>query len=157
MNVKAIMVAVAILCLIGAGYVVSPGLKEQKPKFQEDIDAIYELIAANNNTQHVILDNQGRLMHYIAGHDFEHFVNGCPECGLLEQLSIRKQELYDEITELTEFVMKHPDDASAADKTKLLNELQIESSFVTRYIASSQDRAKQLGKIMMKRLSEKKE
>ena len=124
-------------------------LYDKIAKTHEEIDAIYELISAGNSTKFAIMDTERRIFHYIAGHDIrKHFENGCPECGLIEQLSVRKKELYDEITALNDYVVEHPDDPNNAEKNKKINELTIEENYVTRYIMGSQDRAKELGKLM---------
>ena len=124
-------------------------------KKNEEIDAIYGLIESGNNTKFTIMDTQFRIYHYIGGHDIrDHFVQGCPECGLIEQLSIRKKEINDEIVQLSEYVANHLDDPHNAEKNQKINELTIESTHVVKYIMGSQDRAKELGKIMYKRIKD---
>lgn len=123
-------------------------------KIQEEINAIYGLIEGGNSTKFTIMDTEMRIFHYISGHDFRHPIDHCPECGLLEQLSIRKKEVNDEIVALSEYVVNHPDDPYNVEKNKKINELTIEANYVTRYILGSSDRAKELGKLMYKRIAE---
>ena len=58
-------------------------------RIKEEIDGIYNLIAAGNDTKQQILGTQFRLYHYIAGHDKP--IQGCDECGLIKELEYRKE------------------------------------------------------------------
>ena len=121
-------------------------------KIQTDIAKIDQAIDNANHTTYTMMDTEFRIMHYIEGHDFNHPVMSCPECGMVKELEKRKLEVSEEIVKLSEFIANNPNDPTVAEKTILVNELEIESNFVTRYIASSTNRAKQLGKIMYKRI-----
>jgi hypothetical protein len=121
---------------------------------EDGIDEIYRLIASNNSTQSNILDHHGRLLHYVAGHDFRNFVHGCPECGLLEQLNKRKSELSDRIQELSEWLEKNKEDPKFEDKKAKLIGLHVELNLVSGHIYNADDRAKKIGELMMKRIQE---
>lgn len=64
---------------------------------EDEIESIYKLLFINNSTQYTIMDTEGRILHYVAKHDHE--VTGCPECGLLGQLGVRKDEIYERLSE----------------------------------------------------------
>ena len=118
------------------------------PVLRKDLDAIYELIAMNNNTQFMILDTEHRIMHYIAGHD--HFVQGCPECGLIEQITVYRDKLNEETIKLNDFIVANPNDATVPDKVKRINEISGELDYATQKVLRSKDRSKVLMKHLMK-------
>lgn len=120
----------------------------------DDIEEIYKLISLNNMTQGNILDHHGRLLHYVAGHDFRHFVQGCPECGLLDELNLRKSKLSDEIHDLAEWLENNKQDPKFEEKKAKLIGLSEELNLVTGHIYNADDRAKKIGELMMKRIQE---
>lgn len=117
-------------------------------KLEEKLEDVYEAVALNNVTQNNILDNHGRLLHYIAGHNSGKFILYCPECGLLEQLAIRKHKIDDRIVELSEFIQKNPEDSTVPEKTKEIQELTQEANLATQKIFVADERAKELSKLM---------
>lgn len=123
-------------------------------EIHEDIEEIYKLISANNSTQGNILDHHGRLLHYVAGHDFRHFVQGCPECGLLDELNRRKSELSDTIHDLAEWLENNKQDPKFEDMKAKLIGLSEELNLVSKHIYNADDRAKKIGELMMKRIQE---
>lgn len=126
--------------------VVADSLQKQEKlnaDYAKEIENIYKLIEANNATQGSILGTQGRLLHYLAGH--QSFHKGCPECGLIEQLEIRRKEIDDRSADLSAFIDANPNDPSVADKKKEINDLAIEANEATRRIFHSQQRAKEIG------------
>ena len=88
-------------------------------QIEENNRAIYELMFFNNSVQYTIMDTEGRIMHYIANHSYE--VVGCPECGLLSKLAIRKNEISEE--------MSNPD--TSLEK---LEDLRVEESSIDKYL-----------------------
>lgn len=116
---------------------------QKQEKVNADVQEIFKLISANNSTQGVILGHQGRLLHYLAGHDSFH--KFCPECGLIEQLELRRKEIDDRSAELSAFIEANPNDPSIADKKKEITDLAIEANEATRRIFHSQQRAKEIG------------
>lgn len=117
-------------------------------EIKEEIESIYEVVALNNETQGNILSHHGRLLHYISGHQSNNFVKFCPECGLLEQLAIRRLNIDKRVVEISEFLIKNPDDPTAADKKKELEELNNEDKLATQKIYSADERAKELSKLI---------
>lgn len=130
--------------------------KSQKSisEIQSDIEEIYKLISANNTTQGNILDHHGRLLHYVAGHDFRHFVQGCPECGLLDQLNQRKFELSEQVHDMAEWLENNKQDPKFEETKAKLIGLNEELNLITGHIYNSNDRAKKIGEMMMKRIQE---
>lgn len=124
-------------------------LRGQQLETKKDIDGIYEAITLNNKTQSVMLTHHGRLLHYISGHQpHNEFVKGCPECGLIEQLEIRRTRIYDRTIELAEFIVNNPNDSTIADKQKELEELNEEDKLATQKLFSADKRAKELSNLI---------
>ena len=124
-------------------------LKEQEERIvkavKTECDGVYEAVALNNVTQGNILDHHVRMLHYIAGHNSNKFVIFCPECGLLEQLGIRRKKIDNRIVELSDKIAKKT--ATESDKNEL-QELALEVSLVTQKIFSADERAKELSKLV---------
>lgn len=156
---KTWMVMVVTLLGFTTGWIVTDlvrsefkrAFKEQEERIvkavQTEVDGVYEAVALNNVTQGNILDHHGRMLHYIAGHNSNKFVKFCPECGLLEQLAIRKKKIDDRIFELSEKIAKNPEASNESEK-KELNELTLEANLATQKIFSADERAKDLSKLM---------
>lgn len=69
-------------------------------QIEENNKAIYDLLFYNNSTQFIIMETEGRILHYLCKHDpSKDPITGCPECGVIKQLTIRKMEISEEMTD----------------------------------------------------------
>lgn len=127
-------------------------LESRLEAIEKSFDEIDEAIALNNVTQENILDYHGRLLHYLSGHSSNDFVRGCPECGLLEQLTIRKRKIDDRVRELSEFISENPDDPTVEAKKAEIAELDAELVVATQKIFSADEQAKKLSKLVKVRI-----
>lgn len=156
---KAWIVSAVVLLSFAAGWITTDLVRiefNRQSKAQEErivkaihdeVEGVYEAVALNNVTQSNILDHHGRMLHYIAGHNSNKFVKFCPECGLLEQLAIRRKKIDDRIVELSEKIAKNPEASNESEK-KELNELTLEANLAAQKIFSADERAKELSKLM---------
>lgn len=120
----------------------------------KNFEALNFLLVANNSTDYSILEYEQRTFHYAAGHDYKTPVFFCPECYLIADLVKRREEIYNEMIELSEFVKNNPDSPLIEEKNDKIEQLSIEEQQITKHIYRSDDNHKQ--KIKSKKIEEKK-
>lgn len=105
---------------------------------EEDNAAIYELIMMNNNSQYIIVDTVERMLHYMHGHNSNNPILMCPECGLLNNLSTRKMEIDEELSN------------PLIDKNDIYD-LEVERKLIEKHLYLSDEKSMQIRKSIIEK------
>ena len=130
-----------------------PATQADIASVNENIIEIYKQNAGMFHSLSQVHLDYMRLGHYISGHDFRHPTDFCPECGLLEALSLTEHQLNERVIALSETNLGLTDTGKGnSDEYKQnveeINRLMIEQTLVKKHLYSADERAKEVNMIM---------
>lgn len=124
-------------------------------EMQEHQIEIYKLIARQNEQIGQVHTDYLRVGHYISGHDFHHPTDFCPQCGLLQVLDKRGDELNTLVINLSEenaemAVSGLKDSPKYKENVETMNKAIVEQEKIKSHLFSEDGRAVEVNKIMRK-------